>query len=138
MHSRYLGYSSGVKSLAFLPSVLGFALFFVLVAAYGRINAREDEGGGSGGGGEGTTANAASAAKEAKEQVRYKGMRNIIDSLLELLLLSLRFLASAVGARTRGEEEDPTTSRWLCDDSGFGGERKVHFWRIRGCDFLAL
>ncbi|XP_059080280.1 transmembrane protein 117-like isoform X2 [Tigriopus californicus] len=37
MHSRYLGYSMWIKSVAFLPCILGFAVFFILIALYGRI-----------------------------------------------------------------------------------------------------
>jgi flagellar biosynthesis/type III secretory pathway M-ring protein FliF/YscJ len=37
MHSRYLGYSMWIKSMAFIPSVVGFLVFFLLVAVYGRI-----------------------------------------------------------------------------------------------------
>lgn len=37
MHSRYLGYSMWIKSVAFLPCIFGFAVFFGLIAVYGRI-----------------------------------------------------------------------------------------------------
>ena len=38
MHSRYLGYSMWVKSMAFTPCIVFFIIFFVLVAVYGRIS----------------------------------------------------------------------------------------------------
>lgn len=37
MHSRYLGYSMSIKSTAFLPCLMGFISFAVLIAFYGRI-----------------------------------------------------------------------------------------------------
>ncbi|XP_049268716.1 transmembrane protein 117 isoform X1 [Rhipicephalus sanguineus] len=37
MNSRYLGYPLSVKGLAFLPSLLGFAMFGVLTYLYGRF-----------------------------------------------------------------------------------------------------
>ncbi len=66
MHSRYLGYSMGTKSMAFIPCVVGFAVFFVLVAAYGRINRDGDaiDGAGSGGGGGGGGSNACGGGDE--------------------------------------------------------------------------
>lgn len=39
MHSRFLGYSMLIKSMAFIPCVFGFVIFFILVAVYGRISA---------------------------------------------------------------------------------------------------
>ena len=41
MHSRYLGYSMSIKSTAFLPCIMGFISFAVLVAFYGRIELQE-------------------------------------------------------------------------------------------------
>lgn len=38
MHSRYLGYSMWIKSVAFTPCIVFFFLFFTLIAVYGRIN----------------------------------------------------------------------------------------------------
>ena len=38
MHSRYVGYSMWIKSIAFLPCIIGFIVFFTLVAVYGRIS----------------------------------------------------------------------------------------------------
>ena len=37
MHSRYLGYSMWIKSMAFIPSIVGFVIFFTLIAVYGRM-----------------------------------------------------------------------------------------------------
>ena len=37
MHSRYLGYSMAIKSVAFTPSILCFIVFFTLIIVYGRI-----------------------------------------------------------------------------------------------------
>ncbi len=41
MHSRYLGLSMATKSMAFIPCIVGFLVFFVLVGAYGRIHREE-------------------------------------------------------------------------------------------------
>ena len=38
MHSRFLGYSMGIKSMAFIPCIIGFVVFFILIAVYGRIS----------------------------------------------------------------------------------------------------
>lgn len=49
MHSQYLGYSMWVKTMAFIPCAVGFLIFFVLIACYGRIKAeRRGSGGGAG------------------------------------------------------------------------------------------
>ena len=37
MHSKYLGYSMWIKATAFIPTVIGFVTFFVMIAVYGRI-----------------------------------------------------------------------------------------------------
>ena len=37
MHSRYLGYSMAIKSVAFTPSIVCFIVFFTLIIVYGRI-----------------------------------------------------------------------------------------------------
>ena len=37
MHSRWVGYSMGIKSVAFIPSILCFIVFFTLIIVYGRI-----------------------------------------------------------------------------------------------------
>ncbi|CAN8004262.1 unnamed protein product [Ixodes pacificus] len=42
MNSRYLGYPLSVKGLAFLPSLLGFAMFGVLTYLYGRFPPKTD------------------------------------------------------------------------------------------------
>lgn len=38
MYSTFMAYSMGIKSIAFLPCILGFVTFFVLVGVYGRIS----------------------------------------------------------------------------------------------------
>lgn len=38
MNSKYMGYSMGLKSMAFIPCILGFIVFFTLVGVYGRIS----------------------------------------------------------------------------------------------------
>ncbi|XP_077561273.1 transmembrane protein 117-like isoform X4 [Haemaphysalis longicornis] len=42
MNSRYLGYPLSVKGLAFLPSLLGFAMFGALTYLYGRFPPKTD------------------------------------------------------------------------------------------------
>ncbi|KAH9374364.1 hypothetical protein HPB48_013406 [Haemaphysalis longicornis] len=42
MNSRYLGYPLSVKGLAFLPSLLGFAMFGALTYMYGRFPPKTD------------------------------------------------------------------------------------------------
>lgn len=37
MHSRFGSYSMGIKSVAFIPSILCFIVFFTLIIVYGRI-----------------------------------------------------------------------------------------------------
>ena len=39
MHSRFLGYSMLIKSMAFIPCIFGFVIFFLILAVYGRISA---------------------------------------------------------------------------------------------------
>ena len=39
MNSKYLGYSLGVKGLAFVPSIAAFIVFGLLVWFYGRVDA---------------------------------------------------------------------------------------------------
>jgi hypothetical protein len=34
---RFMGYSIVIKSTAFIPCVIGFILFFTLIAVYGRL-----------------------------------------------------------------------------------------------------
>ncbi len=38
MHSRFLGYSMWIKSMAFIPCLVGFVVFFITIATYGRIS----------------------------------------------------------------------------------------------------
>ena len=38
MHSRYMGYSMWIKSMAFIPCVIGFITFLTLIGFYGRIS----------------------------------------------------------------------------------------------------
>ena len=38
MHSKYLGYSMWIKATAFIPCVIGFVTFFVLIAEFGTLN----------------------------------------------------------------------------------------------------
>ena len=37
MHSRFMNYSMGIKSVAFIPSIVCFVVFFTLIIIYGRI-----------------------------------------------------------------------------------------------------
>ena len=37
MHSRFMNYSMGIKSVAFIPSIVCFVVFFTLIIVYGRI-----------------------------------------------------------------------------------------------------
>ena len=37
MHSRFMNYSMGIKSAAFIPSIVCFLVFFTLILVYGRI-----------------------------------------------------------------------------------------------------
>lgn len=37
MNSRYLGYPLSVKGMAFMPSLIGFAMFGILTYLYGRF-----------------------------------------------------------------------------------------------------
>ena len=37
MHSRFVSYSMGIKSIAFIPSILCFIVFFTLIIVYGRM-----------------------------------------------------------------------------------------------------
>ena len=39
MNSRFLGYSMEIKSMAFIPCIFGFVIFFLILAVYGRISA---------------------------------------------------------------------------------------------------
>ena len=41
MHSRFMNYSMGIKSVAFIPSILCFIVFFTLIIVYGRITQEE-------------------------------------------------------------------------------------------------
>ena len=45
MHSRYMGYSMYIKSLAFIPCVIGFITFLTLIALYGRVSKEEQRNG---------------------------------------------------------------------------------------------
>ena len=38
MHSRFMNYSMGIKSIAFIPSIVCFIVFFTLIIVYGRIS----------------------------------------------------------------------------------------------------
>ena len=38
MHSRYMGYSMYIKSMAFIPTIIGFITFLSLIALYGRVS----------------------------------------------------------------------------------------------------
>ncbi|RXG70479.1 hypothetical protein Avbf_07419 [Armadillidium vulgare] len=42
MYSRYMGYDLKVKCTAFIPSILGFVMFFTLVSLYGRFPPNQD------------------------------------------------------------------------------------------------
>ena len=37
MHSRFMNYSMGIKSVAFIPSIVCFLVFFTTIIVYGRI-----------------------------------------------------------------------------------------------------
>ena len=37
MHSRFMNYSMGIKSVAFIPSIVCFVVFFTTIIVYGRI-----------------------------------------------------------------------------------------------------
>ena len=41
MHSRFMNYSMGIKSAAFIPSIVCFLVFFTLILVYGRITQEE-------------------------------------------------------------------------------------------------
>ena len=41
MHSRFMNYSMGIKSVAFIPSIVCFIVFFTLILVYGRITQEE-------------------------------------------------------------------------------------------------
>jgi len=41
MYSRWMGYSTGVKCTAFIPNLLGMAMFFTLITLYGRFPPNE-------------------------------------------------------------------------------------------------
>ena len=41
MHSRFMNYSMGIKSAAFIPSIVCFIVFFTLILVYGRITHEE-------------------------------------------------------------------------------------------------
>lgn len=41
MNSKFIGYTMGVKSTAFIPSIFAFSMFFLLVSLYGRFPATE-------------------------------------------------------------------------------------------------
>ncbi|XP_064480674.1 transmembrane protein 117-like [Ornithodoros turicata] len=43
MNSRYLGYPLSVKSMAFIPSIVGFLMFGILTYLYGRFPPKTDE-----------------------------------------------------------------------------------------------
>ena len=47
MHSRFMGYPMSVKSMAFIPCIVGFVTFLTLIALYGRVSKDENRTGGA-------------------------------------------------------------------------------------------
>ena len=47
MHSRFMGYPMSVKSMAFIPCIVGFITFLTLIALYGRVSKDANTAGGA-------------------------------------------------------------------------------------------
>ena len=45
MHSRFMNYPMSVKSMAFIPCIVGFITFLTLIALYGRVSEEANAGG---------------------------------------------------------------------------------------------